>query len=163
MTSTNRPASPSREHGWFGSVPDDWSVRPVRTALSEKNLKNDDGARQAYLSLVSGVGVIPYEEKGDLGNKKSDDISNCKLVEVGDFVINSMNFLIGGFGRSGHRGVCSPVYVVATPNDTQYEPRFLMRVFQVAEFQRHVGRLGKGIMALRMAIGWDELSAPIQY
>jgi type I restriction enzyme S subunit len=142
---------------WFRDLPDDWRVLPVRTALTEKTHKNDGQARDAYLSLVSGVGVIPYEEKGDLGNKKSDDLSKCKLVEVGDFVINSMNFLIGGFGRSRYQGVCSSVYVVATPNEQRFDPRFLMRVFQVSEFQRHVGRLGKGIMALRMAIGWDEL------
>ena len=144
-------------HGWFGDVPTSWSVSSVRDALTEKSTRNEGQLRSDYLSLVSGVGVIPYEEKGDLGNKKSDDLSNCKLVEVGDFVVNSMNFLIGGFGRSPYQGVCSPVYVVASPDEQRFDPRFLMRVFQVGEFQRHVGRLGNGIMALRMAIGWDEL------
>ena len=144
-------------HAWFGKLPQDWNIKPVRIALQERYAKNDLGVRNNYLSLISGVGIVPYAEKGDLGNKKPEDLSKCKCVEQGDFVINSMNFVIGGFGRSSFSGICSPVYIVAKPNERQFDPRFLMRVFQVTEFQRHVGRLGNGILELRMAIGWDEL------
>ena len=142
---------------WFENLPRDWNIKPVRIALQERYTKNDLGVRDNYLSLISGVGIVPYAEKGDLGNKKPEDLSKCKCVEKGDFVINSMNFVIGGFGRSGFTGICSAVYIVAKPNEQQFDPRFLMRVFQVSEFQRYVGRLGKGILELRMAIGWDEL------
>ena len=156
--SVNRiPVVDALPHAWFGKLPQDWNIKPVRIALQERYAKNDLGVRDNYLSLISGVGIVPYAEKGDLGNKKPEDLSKCKCVEKGDFVINSMNFVIGGFGRSSFTGICSPVYIVAKPNERQFDPRFLMRVFQVTEFQRHVGRLGNGILELRMAIGWDEL------
>ena len=151
------PVVDALRHAWFGKLPQDWNIKPVRIALQERYAKNDLGVRNNYLSLISGVGIVPYAEKGDLGNKKPEDLSKCKCVEQGDFVINSMNFVIGGFGRSSFSGICSPVYIVAKPNERQFDPRFLMRVFQVTEFQRHVGRLGNGILELRMAIGWDEL------
>lgn len=155
MEGASKGGAPS--HAWFDALPHDWTVKPVRVALAEKDEKNESAKCVNYLSLVSGIGIIPYAEKGDVGNKKPDDLSKCKLVAEGDFVINSMNFLIGAFGRSPFNGICSPVYIVAEPNQQEFDPRFLMRVFQVREFQRHVGRLGNGILELRMAIGWHEL------
>ena len=47
---------------------------------------------------MANVGVIKYEDKGDVGNKKPDDLSKCKIVKAGNLVINSMNYAIGSYG-----------------------------------------------------------------
>ncbi len=61
---------------------------------------------------MANIGVIKYEDKGDVGNKKPDDLSKCKIVRKGQLVINSMNYAIGSYGMSPYDGICSPVYIV---------------------------------------------------
>ena len=59
--------------------------------------------------------MILYEEKGDIGNKASGDISRYSIVRKGDIVLNSMNVIIGSVGLSAFEGVLSPVYYVLKP------------------------------------------------
>ncbi len=80
---------------WLGEVPEHWDVLPCRAIVHERTAKNEGGKCADYLSLMANVGVIPYAEKGDIGNKKPEDLSKCKIVTKGDFVINSMNYGIG--------------------------------------------------------------------
>ena len=97
---------------WLGPIPSHWEAEPCRHFVVEQTAKNENAGNQAYLSLMANVGIIPYEEKGDVGNKKPEDLSKCKLVSKGDLVINSMNYGIGSYGLSDLNGVCSPVYIV---------------------------------------------------
>ena len=101
---------------WLGRVPSHWEIVPCRAIARERNQRNEGAANQCYLSLMANIGVIPYEDKGDIGNKKPDELDKCKLVYRGDLVINSMNYGIGSYGISGLEGVCSPVYIVLMPN-----------------------------------------------
>ena len=145
------------EAGWVLDVPEHWKILPCRGFVDERTEKNEDAACQSYLSLMANVGVIPYEEKGDIGNKKPEDLSKCKIVQRGDFVINSMNYGIGSYGVSAYDGVCSPVYIVLTPRPEVVEPRFAFRVFEDKSFQAYAQSFGNGILAHRCAIGWDDL------
>lgn len=154
------PAYPEyKESGadWLGRVPKHWQAVPVRAIVEERADKNVDGENQNYLSLVANVGVIPYAEKGDVGNKKPEDLSRCKLVKKGDLVLNSMNFGIGSYGISAFEGVCSQVYIVLRPNLDQVYGRYALRIFEDKEFQRLAQSFGQGILAHRAAIGWDDL------
>lgn len=140
---------------WVDNIPSHWEVVPLRTVVNNINDKNNDNEINQYLSLVSGIGVIPYEEKGNVGNKKPEDISKCKIVYPGDLVINSMNFGIGSFGLSKYKGVCSSVYLVMRPIDKNYE-QYLFRLFQTKYFQKYMQSFGKGILDIRMAIKWND-------
>ena len=120
--------------------------------FDESRRKNRDRSNQDYLSLMAGVGVIPYAEKGDIGNKMPEDLANCKIVDPDDFVLNSMNFGIGSFGRSKYHGVCSSVYVILKARDVS-QLSYYERVFQHPQFQRFSQSLGNGILAHRCAIG----------
>ncbi|MBE7939065.1 MULTISPECIES: restriction endonuclease subunit S [Ramlibacter] len=144
---------------WLGEVPAHWQVLPCRAIVSEKTAKNDGAACSDYLSLMANVGVIPYAEKGDVGNKAPEDLSKCKLVAAGDIVINSMNYGIGSFGLSNLNGVCSPVYIVLRPIDEMVETRFALRIFAHRTFQTYAQSFGNGILAHRAAIGWDTLKS----
>lgn len=145
------------ELGWTHSVPDSWRVLPCRGIVVEKTKKNEDLSDENYLSLMANLGVIPYEEKGDVGNKKPDDLTKCKLVKKGDLVINSMNYGIGSYGLSSLDGVCSPVYIVLRPIENIVHERYALRIFESKLFQKYAQSFGTGILEHRAAIGWDDL------
>lgn len=142
---------------WMGDVPIDWCVIPCRAAVKNVVDKNEGAKDQNYLSLMAGVGVIRYEDKGDVGNKKPDDLSKCKIVRKGNLVINSMNYAIGSYGMSEYDGVCSPVYIVLEPDVDVIEKRFALRVFENGSFQKYLAIFGNGILEHRAAIGWDDI------
>jgi len=142
---------------WIGEVPNHWELLPARTAVNNLTEKNEGALNQNYLSLVAGQGVIPYADKGDMGNKKPDDLSKCKLVKAGNLVINSMNYFIGSYGMSSYDGVCSPVYIVLDVQKNRIEPRFALRVFANNGFQKYLATFGNGILEHRAAIGWDDI------
>jgi len=161
VTKGLNPSVPMKDSAveWLGMVPAHWDVQPCRAIVLEKSLRNEGAACQDYLSLMANVGVIPYAEKGDVGNKAPEDLSKCKLVSAGDIVINSMNYGIGSFGLSALDGVCSPVYVVLRPINTVVETRFAFGLFANRAFQTYAQSFGNGILAHRAAIGWDTLKA----
>src|SRR5699024_5500982 len=82
------------------------SVQRIASFAKLRKKRNDD-PNADYLSLLRGRGVIPYEEKGNVGNKKPQDLTTTFMVEKGDYLVNSMNFGIGSFGRSSYSGVAS--------------------------------------------------------
>jgi type I restriction enzyme S subunit len=144
---------------WLGELPETWDVFPCRKIVQEKTAKNDDAKCQDYLSLMANVGVLPYAEKGDVGNKKPEDLSKCKIVSRGDLVINSMNYGIGSYGLSEYDGVCSPVYIVLKPKNEIVESRFAFRIFECRAFQKYAQSFGNGILEHRSAINWDILKS----
>ncbi len=141
----------------LGDVPAHWEVVPCRAIVDECVEKNDLLKVTEYLSLMANIGIIRYEDKGDIGNKKPDDLSKCKIVKKGDLVINSMNYGIGSYGLSPLDGICSPVYIVLDPRDDVIQERFALRIFEEKEFQAFAQSFGNGILAHRSAIGWDDL------
>lgn len=142
---------------WLGRVPSHWNVVPTRAFVDERNEKNVNGEDQNYLSLMANKGVIPYAEKGDIGNKKPDDLTRCKIVREGDLVLNSMNYGIGSYGISHFNGVCSPVYIILRPRLSRVSSRYVLRIFENKEFQKLAQSFGQGILAHRSAIRWEDL------
>ena len=142
---------------WLDEYPSHWQLLPCRSIVNhivEKNYKNE---YQNYLSLMANVGVIRYEDKGDIGNKKPEDLSKCKIVKRGHLVINSMNYSIGSYGMSPYDGVCSSVYIILEAKPDVVIDRYALRVFENSAFQKHLATFGNGILAHRAAIGWDDI------
>ena len=144
------------ESDWLEKIPEGWNMLPVRNVLNNISVKNKNSINNNYLSLVAKIGVIPYAEKGKLGNKKPDNLEKCKVVSCGDLVLNTMNFSIGSFGLSKYNGVCSSVYLVLRANKN-CNGNYLYRIFQTKHFQNYVSSFGKGILDIRMAIKWESL------
>jgi len=140
-------------------VPEGWAVVSCRGIVCERTAKNEGAKCQDYLSLMANVGIIPYAKKGDVGNKKPEDLTKCKVVTRGDFVINSMNYGIGSYGLSDYDGVCSPVYIVLKPQNDVIESRFAFRIFENRAFQTLAQSFGNGILEHRCAINWDILKS----
>jgi type I restriction enzyme S subunit len=106
-------------------------------------------------------GVIPYSEKGRIGNKASDDIGRYKIVRPDDLVVNCMNVIIGSLGRSRYTGCLSPVYYVLRRRDLKHDPRYLELLFQHKSFHESLIRIGNGILAHRMRIPMEKLKSEV--
>ncbi len=163
MIADLKPYAEYKESGapWFGDVPSHWNVGRLGAVFAERGETNERKEVTEVLSLLKDIGVIPYAEKGRIGNKKSDDIGRYKIVRPDDLVLNSMNVIIGSVGASRYTGCLSPVYYVLRRRDKENLPRFLELVFQHKTFQRSLVRIGNGILAHRMRIPMEKLKAEL--
>ncbi len=144
---------------WLGNLPQHWEVRRLGALLRERGETNDDLRVIEVLSVLRDRGVIPYADKGNIGNKKSDDITRYKIVRPNDIVVNCMNVIIGSVGLSKYTGCLSPVYYVLTRREERDNPRYLNAYFQTQPFQRSLVRIGNGILAHRMRIPMELLKS----
>ena len=146
---------------WLGAVPEHWKVVRLGSVLRERGEKNDSGAVTSVLSLLRSRGVIPYEEKGHIGNKKSEDTSRYKIVRPNDIVVNCMNVIIGSVGLSPYTGCLSPVYYVLVRRSERDDPEYLNAVFQCRSFHQSLVKIGNGILAHRMRIPMELLKCEL--
>jgi type I restriction enzyme S subunit len=144
---------------WFGDVPSHWEVKRLGSLFAERGETNERREVSEILSVLKDRGVIPYAEKGRIGNKASDDIGRYKIVRPDDLVLNCMNVIIGSLGCSRYTGCLSPVYYVLRRRDSNNDPRYLALVFQHRPFHQSLIRIGNGILAHRMRIPMEKLKA----
>lgn len=136
---------------WIGTIPDSWSIRRLRHCLKDINVKNDPIQTTQVLSLTNKQGVIPYEEKGNQGNKAKDNVAEYKIAYENTLVINSMNVIIGSVGISHYYGCVSPVYYVFKETENA-DLRFINYIFNTTGFQKELRKYAKGIMEIRLRI-----------
>lgn len=144
---------------WFGKLPTHWRLDRLGSVFFERGETNERREVTDVLSLLKDRGVIPYSEKGRIGNKASDDVGRYKIVRPDDIVLNCMNVIIGSVGRSRFTGCLSPVYYVLRTRDSENYPRYLELVFQHRPFHQSLVRIGNGILAHRMRIPMEKLKA----
>ena len=114
MIDTMKPYPEYKESGlaWFKDIPAHWELLRLGHVLQERGELNRYNRVFKVLSVMRDRGVIPYEKKGNIGNKKSEDITRYKVVYPKDIVVNCMNVIIGSVGISRYKGCLSPVYYV---------------------------------------------------
>ena len=141
---------------WIGEIPDSWELQPLRGHLTEIKESNDPIQTTQVLSLTNKLGVIPYEEKGEQGNKSKENHDEYKLAFPNTIVANSMNILIGSVGICNYFGCVSPVYYVFKPKNEK-ELKFLDYIFQSQPFQRELRRYAKGILEIRLRVSANDI------
>ncbi len=141
---------------WIGEIPAEWEISRLQWCLEEIKEKNDPIKTTNVLSLTNKLGVIPYEEKGNQGNKAKEDYSQYGLAFENTLVINSMNVLIGSVGISKYYGCVSPVYYVYR-NTEKADLRFVNYVFQNQGFQKELRKYANGILEIRMRISSHDM------
>jgi len=146
---------------WLGEIPEHWELKRLGALLRERGETNEKGHVTEVLSVMRERGVIPYAEKGNVGNKKSEDITRYKVVRPNDIVVNCMNVIIGSVGLSRYTGCLSPVYYVLTRRAERDDPRYLNAYFQTKPFQESLVRIGNGILAHRMRIPMELLKCEL--
>lgn len=97
---------------WIGDVPEHWQIVPLRAFLKPNNRKNPGGL--PLLSVERERGVVNRETDGspDNHNRVPDDLSNYKMVDEGQFVMNKMKAWQGSYGVAPCAGIVSPAYYV---------------------------------------------------
>lgn len=158
-TLTPYPAMKDSGVPWLGQVPEHWDIKRLGSVLKERGEVNQKGEVTEVLSVMKDIGVIPYAEKGNVGNKKSDDIERYKIVRPDDLVMNSMNVIIGSVGISRYTGCLSQVYYVLERRDKKDDPRYIELVFRNKMVQHSLTRIGNGILAHRMRIPMELLKS----
>lgn len=121
---------------WIGKIPEDWKVVRLKQLLSERNESNNPLKTEFILSLTNDRGVIPYSEKGAVGNNSKEDLTGYKLAYPNDIVLNSMNVIIGSVGLSQYYGAVSPVYYMLYPRNKKDDVRFYNYIFSQKYFKR---------------------------
>ncbi len=159
MTSDLKPYPAYKDSGveWLGEVPEHWELPRLGALLQERGEVNSNRHVDKVLSVLRDRGVIPYSEKGNIGNKMSEDITRYKVVRPDDIVVNCMNVIIGSVGLSRYTGCLSPVYYVLTRRSDDDDPRYLNACFQTKPFQESLVRIGNGILSHRMRIPMELL------
>ncbi len=141
---------------WIGKVPAEWNVERLQWHLFEINEKNDPIKTIDVLSLTNKKGVLPYEEKGNQGNKSKENYSEYKIAYKDTIVANSMNILIGSVGYSNFYGCVSPVYYIFK----EYKGnnlRFFNYILSTSEFQRELKKYANGILEIRLRLSSDDI------
>ena len=136
---------------WIGQIPKDWETKRLQFCLKEVVIKNNPIQTTQVLSLMKDFGVLPYEEKGDIGNKSKEDVSEYHLAFPNTIVLNCMNILIGSVGISNYFGCVSPVYYVFKETK-ESDLRFINYLFATREFQKELRKYAKGILEIRLRV-----------
>ncbi|EPU9891857.1 restriction endonuclease subunit S [Campylobacter upsaliensis] len=141
---------------WLGEIPQSWKIKPLQAIFNQRNEQNNNLEFQTILSLVKDVGVIPYEEKGNVGNKAKDDLQGYKIARVNDLVLNKMNAVIGSLGVSKYDGLVSPIYLVLYIENPNYLIAYYSYLFQTKSIQKFLRKFAYGIMEIRESIDYLE-------
>lgn len=136
---------------WIGEIPETWIVERLQWHLDEIKESNSPIKTTQVLSLTNKAGVIPYEDKGEQGNKAKENYDEYKLAYPDTIVANSMNILIGSVGICRYFGCVSPVYYVFKPKENELLS-YLNYVFQMEQFQKELRRYANGILEIRLRI-----------
>ena len=141
---------------WIGNVPDKWSLERLQWHLDEIKETNNPIKTTQVLSLTNKLGVIPYEEKGEKGNKAKENVNEYKIAYPNTIVANSMNILIGSVGKCDYFGCVSPVYYVFKPKKDE-NIDFLNYIFQLTQFQKELRRFANGILEIRLRVSSSDI------
>ncbi len=109
-----KPYAAMKDSGvpWLREAPEHWEVRKLRYVL--RRVTERGRPDLPLLSVVREKGVILRDpaHTDENHNFIPDDLSNYRVVRVGQFVINKMKAWQGSYGVSRHDGIVSPAYFV---------------------------------------------------
>lgn len=142
---------PMKDSGveWIGKIPEHWTLKPFEFILKERSLKNNPILTDERLALSIDKGITLYSEKTTNLDRFKDDVSLYKVVYPGDFVMNSMNMIVGAVGITPYFGCVSPAYYVFYDENTEHtKARFCDYIFRSKTIRKYLFSIGKGIMAI---------------
>lgn len=151
VTKGLNPEAQMKQSGveWIGEVPSNWNLCPFGYVLQERNEKNNPVKTDERLSLSIDKGITLYAEKTTNLDRYKDDVSQYKLAHKGDFVMNSMNMIVGAFDVSPYFGCVSPAYYTFyDETEDHIKARFCNYFFKMKPMMKLLFSMGKGIMAI---------------
>ena len=137
-------------------IPEHWEVKRVGLFLRERKEKYNGDEPLQILSLLKDIGVIPYEDKGNVGNKAKEDLSTYKITRKGDVVVNCMNVIIGSSGITNYDGFISPAYYSFIPIDKDSSILY-KHWLSLPHMQGAIRCMAKGILEIRLRVSVHQL------
>ncbi|QVI33971.1 restriction endonuclease subunit S [Lacticaseibacillus chiayiensis] len=134
------------------SVP--WEKHKLGDVLGERKTRGSD---LPLLSVTINNGVIRAEENGRKNNSSSD-LSNYKVVRVGDIPYNSMRMWQGASGYSYFEGIVSPAYTVLVPKN-QNDGLFWSYCLKRGDMLSLFTRFSQGLTSDTWNLKYPQLSA----
>lgn len=135
---------------WIGEIPRSWKISKIGELYSIKNIKVND---EDYPPLsVTKKGIVPQLENA----AKSDAHDNRKLVNKGDFVINSRSDRRGSCGISSLDGSVSLINIVLSPK-SNLNSEYFNWLFHTDLFADEFYRWGHGIVDDLWTTNWQNM------
>lgn len=135
---------------WIGLIPQEWGISKIGSLYTLRNQKVSD---KDYPPLsVTMNGVVPQLATA----AKTDDGDNRKLVQVGDFAINSRSDRRGSCGISQYDGSVSLINTILTPRGKMH-PGYYNWLFHTTSFADEFYKWGHGIVDDLWTTHWQEM------
>lgn len=141
---------------WLGQMPSHWTKKRLKSVFSRRSESYNPDENLQVLSLLKDVGVIPYSEKGNIGNKSKEDVSSYNIARKGDIVMNSMNVIIGSVDITPYDGYISPAYY-ALYSDSSIVTKYFNYLFHLKAVQKQMRCLASGILEIRLRLSSTKL------
>jgi len=97
---------------WIGEIPEHWEITKLGKCLSPVSMNNQPNLPLLSITRELGVIVRDVENQESNHNFIPDDLSNYKVIKVGQFGMNKMKAWQGSYGVSQHTGIVSPAYFI---------------------------------------------------
>ena len=138
---------------WLGDIPSHWEVKRNLGIFVERNEANrpDD----ELLSVTITRGVIKQSEITSKKDSSNEDKSKYKVIKQGDLAYNKMRAWQGAIGVSKYDGICSPAYIVLTPNNPKLS-RYFHYLFRTPIFIAEANRLSYGLCDDMNTLRYDD-------
>ena len=127
---------------FIGMIPMNWDTMRCTHLFETTNIKRTSG--EINLSVYRDYGVVKRDSRNDNYNRVSEDTSNYKLVNPGDFVFNKMKCWQGSLGVSEYRGIVSPSYTICEPK-RRFHGKYFHYLLRSQSYIQEFKRLSYGV------------------
>jgi type I restriction enzyme S subunit len=152
------PDAPMQDSGmeWIGEIPEHWAILANRVLFRERVESGEDGLPLLSVSIHTAVSSEEISEDENIrGRIKIEDKTKYNLVQPGDIVFNMMRAWQGAIGAVKVKGMVSPAYIIAVPNEKIVSSYFEYQ-YRCPEFIQQMDRNSKGITDFRKRLYWGE-------
>jgi type I restriction enzyme, S subunit len=136
-------------------IPAGWTEWPFR-AVAEK-VSESGFPELEPLSVFLDAGVVPRSSREDNHNQLGESLEKYQRVTPNDLVFNKLRTWQGGFGISNYEGIVSPAYIIARPDRSIIEPRFLGYLLKSKPYLSELTRLSKWMPPTQFDISWESI------
>ena len=109
------------------------------------------------LSVFLNAGVVPRSSREDNHNQLGESLDKYQRVLPNDLVFNKLRTWQGGFGVSNYEGIVSPAYIIARPDTSAIDPKFLDYLLKSKPYLAELTRLSKWMPPTQFDISWESI------
>lgn len=122
---------------------------------TEKKEKGDSSLPILSVSIHTGISNKQLsDDENDRTVRRSEDKSLYKRVEPGDLVFNMMRAWQGAIGVAKIKGMVSPAYIVARPNN-YIEPIYMEYLLRTYKYIESIRCASYGVTDFRLRLYWN--------